>query len=57
MPLDLVQWGCFLDNLPLPFEPVLLLPEAGFQYSIGRKDDVVFSDLFGVRVPVAAMPN
>jgi hypothetical protein len=57
VPLNLMQRGRFLDNLPLPFETVLLLPEAGFQYGICRENDVVFGNLLGVRVPATAMPN
>lgn len=57
MPLNLVQWGCFLDNLTLTFETVLLLSEAGFQNGIGRKHDIVFSDFLGVCVPVTTVPD
>lgn len=57
MPLNLVQRRCFLDDLSLPFEAVLLLPEAGFQHGICREDDVVFGDLLGVCVPVSTVPN
>ena len=57
VPVDLVQRGCFFDDLSLPFETMLLLPEAGLQHGVRRKDDVVFSDLLCVCVPVAAVPD
>ena len=57
VPLNLVQRRCFFDDLPLPFETMLLLPEAGFQYGVCGKNDVVFDDIFGVRIPVTTMPN
>lgn len=57
MPLNLVQRGRFLNNLSLPFETILLLPEAGLQYGIRGKNDIVFSDLLGVGVPVTTVPN
>lgn len=57
MPLNLMQRRCFLDNLSLAFETILLLSEAGFQNGIGREYDIVFGDLFGVCVPVATVPD
>jgi len=57
MPLNFVQRGCFLDNLTLAFEAMLLLSEAGFQNGVGRKHDVVFGDLRRVCVPVATVPD
>ena len=57
VPLNLVQRRCLFDDLPLPFETVLLLPEAGFQYGVCRENDVVFNDLLCVRVPVTTVPN
>jgi len=57
MPLNLVQRRCFLDNLSLAFETVLLFSEAGFQDGIGRKHDVVFHDLLRVCVPITTVPD
>lgn len=57
IPLNLVQGGYLLDDLPFAFETVLLLPETGFQYSICGKNNIIFRNLPGVRVPIAAVPN
>ena len=57
MPLNLVQRGCFLDDLSFTFETVLLLSETGFQDGIGRKYNIVFGDLSCVRVPIATVPD
>lgn len=43
--------------MALTFETILLLSETGLQDGIGRKHNVVFSDLLGVRAPIATMPD
>lgn len=57
MPANLVQWRRFLDDLTLTLETILLLSETRLQNGVGRKHNVVFGDLAGVRAPIAAMPD
>lgn len=57
MPANLVQWRRFLDDLTLTFETILLLSETRLQNGIGRKHNVVFGDLVGVRASIATMPD
>lgn len=47
----------FLDDLTFTFETILLLSETGLQNGVGRKHNVVFGDLLGVRAPIATMPD